>query len=79
MPSPPTSEKRAPKVVRKRLADGTIGEYRYARGPTRPELPDAGSMAALLSAYRGSPEYAALAPVTAVQYRIYLRLWDDER
>jgi integrase len=78
MPSPPKSE-RAPKVVRKRLADGTIREYRYARGPVEPERHDAGSMAALIAAYRGSPEWAAKAKQTKATYNIYLRPWEDER
>lgn len=78
MPSPPRSE-RAPKVVRKKLADGTIREYRYARGPVEPDRPDAGTMAALLAAYRGSPEWAAKAKQTKATYNIYLRPWEDDR
>lgn len=73
MPSRPGS---GVKVVRKRLADGTIREYRYARAAP-PEAPDAGSMAALLAGFRGSPEFAALSPRTQDQYRIYLRPWDE--
>lgn len=78
MPSPPKSE-RKPKVVRKRLADGTIKEYRYARGPVSPELPDPGSVAALIAAYRGAPEWAAKAKQTRAVYNIYLRPWEDDR
>jgi integrase len=78
MPSPPRSE-RAPKVVRKRLADGTIKEYRYARGPVSPEQPDPGSVAALLAAYRGAPEWRGKAEQTRKTYQIYLRPWEDDR
>jgi integrase len=78
MPSPPKSE-RAPQIVRKRLADGTIKEYRYARGPVKPEAPDTGSMAALLAAYRGSPEWRDKAKQTRAVYNIYLRPWEDDR
>lgn len=78
MPSPPKSE-RAPQVVRKRLADGTIKEYRYARGPVKPETPDPGTMAALLAAYRGSPEWRDKAKQTRAVYNIYLRPWEDDR
>jgi len=65
------------KVVRKRLADGTMREYRYTRGPAQPERPDTGSVAALLAAFKGGPEYAALAPSTRAQYAIYLRPWEE--
>lgn len=78
MPSPPKSE-RAAKVVRKRLADGTVKEYRYARGPVEPEKADAGSMQALLAVYRGSPEWNGKAKQTRATYNIYLRPWEDER
>lgn len=78
MPSPPKSE-RAAKVVRKRLADGTIKEYRYARGPVEPERPDPGSMQALIAEYRSAPEWRAKAKHTRTVYNIYLRPWEDER
>lgn len=78
MPSPPRSE-RAPKVVRKRLADGTIKEYRYARGPVTPEAPDAGSMAALLAEYRGSPAWTGKGKQTKAVYNIYLRPWEHDQ
>lgn len=78
MPSPPRSE-RAPKIVRKRLADGSIREYRYARGPVEPEQPDAGSLHALITAYRGSPEWRDKAKQTRAVYNVYLRPWEDDR
>lgn len=52
------------KVVRKRLADGTVKEYSYARAPKlaaprTAAAPD--SLAALMAAYERSPEWSALA------------------
>jgi integrase len=78
MPSPPKSA-RAAKVVRKRLADGTIKEYRYARGPELPEQADPGSIQALIAAYRSAPEWRAKAEQTRRTYNIYLRPWEDDR
>ena len=78
MPPPPKSE-RKPKVVRKRLADGSIREYRYARGPDAPDLPDAGSVAALLIAYRASPEHARIRASTRAMYERALRPWEHDR
>ena len=54
------------KVVRKRLADGTVKVYTYARaakkkGPA-PETGD--TLGALLTAYQRSPEWEALSPRT---------------
>lgn len=66
------------KVVRRRLADGTIKEYRYARA-REPEAPKSGTLGALITAYRSSPEWRAKAPATQEQYRIYLRPWEDDR
>lgn len=78
MPPPPKSE-RKPKVVRKRLADGTIREYTYARGPDAPDLPEAGSVAALLIAYRASPEHARARASTRAMYDRTLRPWEGDR
>lgn len=68
----PSSEK----VVRRRLADGTIKEYRYQRGAigkTKPPRIAPGSLDSLLEAWRRSPEWADLADSTQVNYTIYLR------
>jgi integrase len=65
------------KVVRKRLADGGVKEYRYPRNRPRkaPRVaPD--SLDALLMAYRQSPEYADLKPSTRAVYAVYLRVLD---
>nr|WP_321986177.1 tyrosine-type recombinase/integrase [uncultured Lichenicoccus sp.] len=62
------------RVVRKRLADGAIKEYRYPRSRARPpgqHLPN--SLGAMLVAYRRSPNWTALAEASRKQYTIYLR------
>lgn len=70
----PSLKKPAGRVVRKRLADGTIREYRYAPYAP-PEKPSGDTIRALLRAYEASPEWDALAPATRQQYLIYLRPW----
>lgn len=66
------------KVVRRRLADGTVREYRYPKGGKK--LPaarfSADSLHALLAAFRRSPELAAKAKATRATYAIYLRELD---
>lgn len=70
----PSSRKPAGRVVRKRLADGTVREYRYpAWSP--PQQPAGDTIRGLLRAYEASPEWAALAKATQQQYLIYLRPW----
>lgn len=62
------------RVVRKRLADGTVKEYRYPRKPApKPDRIAADSLAALIIAYRRSPEWHALRPNSRAQYNRYLR------
>lgn len=75
MPSRRKSSPAAVKVVRRRLADGTIKEYAYPKAGRRPKAPRyaAESMDALLAAYRRSPEFAGLAKTTRATYAIYLR------
>jgi integrase len=77
MPSPPPSEPGV-KVVRRRLADGTVKEYRYARGKVADSHAPAGSVAALLAAFKGSPEWKDYRPATQTQYRIYLKPWEAD-
>jgi integrase len=67
---------RGVKVVRKRLADGTIREYRYDKNPVRSPRFAPDSLDALLQAYRRSPEWAALANSTRATYTVYLRVLD---
>lgn len=72
--------RRAERVVRKRLSDGTIKEYRYA--PWRPKPPSPrdppGSVGALLAAYRMSPEWRRLRPSTKATYNVYLRELEED-
>lgn len=65
------------KVVRRRLADGTVREYRYQRKPPAltQQAPD--SVGALLVAYRQSPDYTALKASTKKTYGFYLRYLED--
>ncbi len=66
-------QKKAGRVVRHTLADGTVKEYRYAAyAPKRPRV-DPDSIEALIRQYRRSPEWTALKPHTQEVYSIYLR------
>jgi hypothetical protein len=58
------------RVVRKKLADGSIKESRYDRH-TRRAANAAGTMGALKEAYLRSPEWAAKRPTTKSHYLIY--------
>lgn len=60
-------------VSRKRLADGSIREYHYPRNRPRSSRYGADSVAALISAWKISPEWAALSPITVGGYTTYLR------
>lgn len=70
--------RKAERVVRHTLADGTVKEYRYSpyRGKPNPNRPGADSIAALIEAYRSSPKWHALAEPTKRMYLIYLRAFD---
>ena len=62
------------RVVRKKLADGTIREYRYPRNPPAKAsrlAPD--SVGAMLAAYKRSPQWDALAPRSKAHYGHYLK------
>jgi integrase len=67
------SKRKAGRVVKRVLADGTVKEYRYA--PYRPKRRRvaADSVTTLIAAYRRSPEWEALRPQTRVNYAIHLR------
>ena len=69
--SNPSSTER---IVRKRLADGTVKEYHYPRNrrATQPRIA-ADSLQAMLVAYRRSPEWDALRPNSKAHYSRYLR------
>jgi integrase len=67
------SKRKAERVVRRKLADGTVRAYRYPPyRPSRPKIP-ADSLEALIRAYRRSPEWGALSERTQTNYAIYLR------
>jgi integrase len=70
----PSKPKPAGRIVRRRLADGTIKVYRYAPW-SAPARVEGDTIRALLRAYEASPEWAALAKATRSQYLIYLRPW----
>lgn len=61
-------------VVRRRLADGSVKEYRYARSKApRTARIAPGSLGALIQDYKASPEWGALRANTRDQYTRYLR------
>lgn len=60
------------RVVKKRLADGTIREYRYAKAPKAAPASTT-SFGALLQAYRRSPEFIALKPASKRVYGYMIR------
>lgn len=75
MPPPFAKKPKAGRIVRKRLADGTVKEYRYApwKAPEKPVEGD--TIRALLRAYQASPEWLSKAERTKEQYLIYLKPW----
>lgn len=72
------SKPKAGRVVRYKLADGTIKEYHYPphKAPRSPQHAQ-DTVAALSSAWRRSPEWEALSPRTKAHRLMYLR--DMER
>lgn len=68
------SKPKAGRVVRHKLADGTTKEYRYPphKAPRTPKNAQ-DTVAALSSAWRRSPEWAALAERTKAAYFRYLK------
>jgi integrase len=63
---------RGERVVRHKLADGTVKEYRYPpKAPSSRFADD--SVAALIQSYRLSPEWARLSPKTQANKGYYLR------
>lgn len=75
MRSPPRDAS-AEHVVKRKLADGSVKEYRYARRRKKQRPKAADSLHSLITAYQSSPEWTGLAPATKTQYALYLRpLW----
>lgn len=67
-------QKNRPKIVRKRLADGTIKTYEYERHKATPQAPKASnSLAMLIQAYQISPQWRRLSDSTKDRYSRYLR------
>ena len=67
-------KRRADRVVRRVMADGTTKEYRYAAFDRKARnRPDGDSITALLEAYQRSPEWRRLKTSTQQTYGIYLR------
>ncbi len=65
------------RVVRHKLADGSVREYHYppwSRRRATQIAPD--SVSALVAAFKGSPDWATLAPATQATYGVYLRHLD---
>lgn len=61
------------RVVKKRLADGSIKTYRYAAKPKQHRFGDE-TIGALILAYKAGQEWHALAPASRATYTIYLRV-----
>jgi integrase len=61
------------RVVRRRLADGTVKEYRYGATAPKASRIAPGSVDALINAYKRSPEWTSLKPATHKNYGYYLR------
>ena len=75
MPPPFAKKPKAGRIVRKRLADGTVKEYRYAPWKPPETAPEGDTIRALIRAYQASPEWHAKADKTKEQYQIYLKPW----
>jgi integrase len=71
------SKKKAERIVKRTLADGTTREYRYAAYKPRPPKHAADSVQALIDSYRRSQAWDSLAPTTRAVYSIYLRDLED--
>ncbi len=72
MPWQKKSRTKGERVVRRKLPDGSIREYRYPKYTPRPHA-SADSVEGLIDAYKSSPEWAALAPSTRNGRSAYLR------
>lgn len=70
---PKRKQRKAGRVVRHTLADGSIKEYRYSAYKPKHARYDPDSIEALIRAYKGSPEWTRLKPHTKEVYAVYLR------
>lgn len=69
--------RRADRVVRRVMADGTTREYRYPPQRSRVRY-EADSLGALIVEYKRSPEWLALADNSRAMYTIYLRVLEAD-
>lgn len=72
------SSAKAERIVRRRLSDGTVKEYRYQRHKAPAARFGHDSLGALILAYKRSPEWLALAPASRATYAIYIRELEEE-
>lgn len=71
----------AERVVRKKLADGTVKEYRYppqAKRPRRKVIREHGAIRQLSERYEKSPEFLKLSALWQERRRYYLGVLQDE-
>jgi integrase len=66
--------KPADRIVRHKLADGSVKTYRYPAW-NAPATPAGDTLRGLLRAFEDSPEWRQLSKATQTQYLIYLRPW----
>lgn len=76
MPWQKKSKPKAERVVRHKLRDGTVREYRYSAYKPKPVARQADTLSGLIDAYKDSPEWRRLAKTTKANYGIYLRPLD---
>jgi integrase len=73
MPWQKKSKQKAERVVRHKLRDGTVREYRYKTYTPRQRPQAKDTLSALIDAFKDSPEWQDLAPTTKRSYAIYMR------
>lgn len=66
------------RIVRKKLADGSVREYRYPPHKTPAKIYELDTVGGLIAAYKRSPEWTALADSTKAGYKIYLRYLEND-
>lgn len=77
MPRFKESKRKAERVVRHTLKDGTVKTYRYGSFKAKQIVRPTDTVSALVEAYQRSPEWLALADASRTTYSIYLRELDD--
>lgn len=76
MPWQKKSKPKAERVVRHKLRDGTVKEYRYQAYKSGPQNRKRDTLSDLIDAYKDSPEWRDMAKATQTTYTIYLRPLD---